>query len=90
MDEMIERLRWEALESSGHNRRARELFLQAAAALAAQPAAPVGEPVAMLEKLWSQIWDKRPPGDPKDTYRELRALLAAPPPCTQKVRIDNE
>lgn len=39
MEEMIERLRWEALESSGHNRRAREMFLEAADALSADDAA---------------------------------------------------
>jgi len=35
--------------------------------------------VALLNKLWSQIYDKRPAGDPKDTYRELKAILTAPP-----------
>jgi hypothetical protein len=32
----------------------------------------------LLKRLWSQIYDKRPAGDPKDTYRELAALLDEP------------
>lgn len=37
-------------------------------------------PAALLkeiDKLWAQFYDKRPPGDPKDTYRRIKLSLQA-------------
>jgi Lar family restriction alleviation protein len=43
-------------------------------------AAPqAGKAIALLNRLWSQFYDRRPPGDPKNTYRELKSILALLP-----------
>lgn len=34
--------------------------------------------VALINKLWSQFYDNRPAGDPKDTYREIMTALLSP------------